>query len=567
MKRIAVGNKYGELTVVGRAPDFLSNFGKHIPIWICECDKHHHKIEYRAESVYNGKCPYCSNDRLLVGFNDLSTLYPDLSEEWDYEKNGELKPSQFTPRSHKKIWWKCKKCGDSWLTEIYVRVKGHGCPYCANKKASSKNNLATVAPDLAAEWNYERNGTLTPKDVAPNSPKAVWWRCSRGHEWKAKVQNRYLGRGCRICSAELKSSFPEQAIRYYLSKYFKTESRFRIENWEVDIFLPDLNIGIEYDGLAWHLTSEKLIDREMRKNDFIKKSSIKLIRVKETKSIQEDNNSTIFLNISKNGYVYSQLDNAIIRLLILLTGKKESAFNINHQRDRTDILSSYIKLTKENNLETEVKEATIFWDYEKNKELQPNQFTRNSNHVVWWKCPTCGGSWEKSIIAFSKGDRCPYCSGHRLLPGFNDLETMFPEVANEWNYEKNGNMTPANTYARSSKRLWWVCAKGHEWQQTLSARISKHTGCPYCSGKAYLFGPNAKQVEEWDKKFEEARQYFDNHGNLEVPIGYISDSGLKLGVWIQSQRTKCNNGNLLPDRKQRLDSIGMIWNVKRGPKK
>ena len=173
MKKIQIGDMYGELRVVGRATDFISSHNHRLPIWICEC-KNNHRIEYRTESVKNGKCPYCSYDRLLFGFNDLCTLYPDISSEWDYEKNGELKPTQFTPRSHQKIWWKCHRCGDSWKTEIYVRVKGHGCPYCANKKASSHNNLLVAAPELAAEWNYERNGNLTPKDVAPNSTKKVW---------------------------------------------------------------------------------------------------------------------------------------------------------------------------------------------------------------------------------------------------------------------------------------------------------------------------------------------------------------------------------------------------------
>ena len=120
MKKLSIGNKYGELTIVGRAFDFISNQEKHVPIWICECEKHHHRIEYRAESVKNGKCPYCSSNRLLVGFNDLCSSYSEIAQEWDYEKNGDLKPSQFTGRSHQKAWWKCKKCGESWLTEIYV---------------------------------------------------------------------------------------------------------------------------------------------------------------------------------------------------------------------------------------------------------------------------------------------------------------------------------------------------------------------------------------------------------------------------------------------------------------
>ena len=569
MKKFAIGKKYGVLTIIDRAPDIVYSSGQKARRWVCECDKHH-KIVYRDESVWNGKCPYCNYDRLLTGFNDIATLYPEIAQEWDYEKNGELKPTQFTPRSHEKVWWKCKKCGDSWQTQIYVRIKGHGCPYCTNHKASSYNNLMLAAPQLAAEWNYEKNGSLTPRDVAPYSSKKVWWRCSKGHEWIAPVENRFSGRGCRICSCELKSSFPEQAVKYYLAKAFNTLNRFRIEKWELDIYLPDFRIGIEYDGLAWHLTNEKLINREMRKNEFFSNSQIDLIRVKETKQKLNDSRNTIYLEIAKSGYTYSLLDDAIIRLLKLIEQKTGKTLNIdvNHQRDRTDILNSYINLKKENSLGTEVDDSYRFWDYEKNKGLTPEQFTKASNHIVWWKCPVCGGSWEKSIIAFGKGDRCPYCSGHRLLPGFNDLQTMNPELVKEWNYNKNLSITPDSIYAKSSKKVWWICSKGHEWRQAPQVRISKGVGCPYCGGKEYLLsGPNEKQTLQWNKLYDEAKEYHSSFGNLEVPISYISPSGAKLGMWIHVQRTRFNNGNLIEERKAKLDQIGMIWVVKRGPKK
>ena len=61
------------------------------------------------------------------------------------------------------------------------------------------NDLQSVNPALAKEWNYEKNNGLTPMVVMPNSGKKVWWKCSKGHEWQARVADRNKGRGCPIC--------------------------------------------------------------------------------------------------------------------------------------------------------------------------------------------------------------------------------------------------------------------------------------------------------------------------------------------------------------------------------
>ena len=66
--------------------------------------------------------------------NNLAKCFPEISKEWDYNKNGDLKPEMFFPKSGKKVWWKCKQ-GHSWLASIDSRTKRkHNCPYFAIKK-------------------------------------------------------------------------------------------------------------------------------------------------------------------------------------------------------------------------------------------------------------------------------------------------------------------------------------------------------------------------------------------------------------------------------------------------
>lgn len=62
------------------------------------------------------------------------------------------------------------------------------------------NDLLTVNPGLAKEWDYEKNVNLRPESFLANSHEKVWWICNKGHEWEATINNRKNGRGCPICS-------------------------------------------------------------------------------------------------------------------------------------------------------------------------------------------------------------------------------------------------------------------------------------------------------------------------------------------------------------------------------
>ena len=129
----------------------------------------------------------------------MLTINPTLAKEWNHEKNDKLTPSDVMPNSNKKVWWKCSN-GHEWQAMVSSRNKGACCPYCSGRNAiKGENDLQTVNPTLAKEWNYEKNNGLTPMDVLPNSGKNVWWKCSEGHEWQARIADRNKGRGCPIC--------------------------------------------------------------------------------------------------------------------------------------------------------------------------------------------------------------------------------------------------------------------------------------------------------------------------------------------------------------------------------
>ena len=147
-------------------------------------------------------CPFCSGLKAIRGETDLQTINPSLAKEWNYEKNDGITPMDILPNSGKKVWWKCSK-GHEWEAVIAQRNNGRGCPYCAGKKVlKDYNDLCTLNPILANEWNISKNEVLTPMDVAPGSHKKIWWKCENNHEWQATINSRNQGNGCPECARQ-----------------------------------------------------------------------------------------------------------------------------------------------------------------------------------------------------------------------------------------------------------------------------------------------------------------------------------------------------------------------------
>ena len=140
------------------------------------------------------------NRNRILRQGSLAQTHPDLAAEWNYELNGDLRPDDVTKGASRKVWWTCPK-GHTYQSTIANRVSGRKCPVCAGKKIiDGVNDLATLNPSLAQEWDYERNQNLTPNQISPNSHKKVWWICKNGHEWEAQVKSRNYGCGCPMCA-------------------------------------------------------------------------------------------------------------------------------------------------------------------------------------------------------------------------------------------------------------------------------------------------------------------------------------------------------------------------------
>ena len=148
----------------------------------------------------------------------------------------------------------------------------------------------------------------------------------------------------------------------------------------------------------------------------------------------------------------------------------------------------------ENDLAALYPEIAAQWDGEKNGRLTAKEVSPYSNRKAWWRCRE-GHSWQAAIAARTKRKTgCPYCTGRKVLAGYNDLATAEPFVAMQWHPTMNAPLTPEQVSAGSRRQVWWQCGLGHVWKARVHSRAGKQRrGCPVCAGrtKAMDRGPPA----------------------------------------------------------------------------
>ncbi len=160
----------------------------------------------------------------------------------------------------------------------------------------------------------------------------------------------------------------------------------------------------------------------------------------------------------------------------------------------------------------EKKKTTLFvadypilkveWDYEQNQPLIPEQVPHKSHKKVNWICSE-GHRWPATISNRAKGSGCPYCAGKLPIPGKTDFATVYPDIAEQWDYENNGGKTPQDVCARAHQSANWICSEGHRWPARITDR-AKGNGCPYCAGKLPIPGKTdlasvfPDLAKEWD---------------------------------------------------------------------
>jgi len=178
-----------------------------------------------------------------------------------------------------------------------------------------KKSLAETHPGLAKQWHPSLNGDLAPLDVTTGSVKKVWWKCEKGddHVWKTTVVSR-RERDCPFCTLTPQSK-QELTITFELMKLFKNinpkglKTRLDGRLRAIDIFIPKLNLCIEFDGSYWH-KGKREIDKI--KSEMLFEEGFKLIRVRE-EPLKKIYDTDV---ISKQPYDGKQVTNDILSMIL-----------------------------------------------------------------------------------------------------------------------------------------------------------------------------------------------------------------------------------------------------------
>ncbi len=481
-----------------------------------------------------------------------------LMAEWDWEENNKqnLDPKQLTIGSGKKANWICPK-GHKWSASIYDRTKkGNGCPYCSNKKAlAGYNDLQSQRPELMKEWDFDSN-SIDPSAVVVGSNKKAVWICPKGHKYTKIIYLRAAGAGCPTCAKGRGTSFPEQCFFYYTKKTFPDAvNRYKdiFDNgMELDIYIPSIRTGIEYDGIYWH--DQNALEREEKKYQICKENNIRLLRIKEGLFKGFDNTADRKWYIPKK-CSYQELDFYITEYLKFLTFFSCNIPNVNVAKDKNEILE-YKTLRYEDSLSYLFPELAKEWHPTKNGKLTPDLFVPGSQEIVWWLCPECGNEWPASIVNRSKGHGCDICATERRKVTKKDTLLAKRGGINkkwcllDWDYEEN-EYGPEYYTNGSAEVVSWRCHKcGHKWKTPICNRTRDYrSGCSLCSGKTIVSGVNdlptimPELMQDWD--------YENNTGIDPTTVGrgsheYVSWKCHKCGYTWEAQVYNRANGKACP---------------------
>lgn len=418
-----------------------------------------------------------------------------LIDEFDCEKNGTT-PDKVAFGNNNKFSWRCPK-GHSYVSAITKRTNTkRGCPFCHHhiviqgetdfETYCKTNNLEY----LLDEWDYEKNSVL-PSEIFPNRHEKVFWLClEKKHSYESLPSDRIQGGGCSYCHSQ--TSFPEQTILYYMKQFgLYVDNRFKYDNkYEIDIYLPEYKIGIEYDGRAWH-SSKDSIRRDEKKNKVLSDAGIKLIRLREVGCSQIELYDAIEIPVS-------DLDTGIKELKQVLSnlGVQFEA-NINTKRDRQAIQSQYLSSKKEQSIKITHPHIAAEWNYDKNGDLKPEMFSYGSEEKVWWRCKNCGSEYKSTIFSRCINKHgCPSCARFNQCTKGTETFVDYSEIEPFWS-DSNPPMEAVSFASHTPLSITCPECNFSEIVNRLDQRVIRQEGltCKNCNYHV--------EVTKWKKEKED----------------------------------------------------------------
>ena len=449
------------LTVIG---EYVNNKTK--IRYICEnCGQEDEKV---PTSLLKGHgCKYCSAQK-------RGNLKRHTNEWFLSElkiKNPGIVPLESYKTYDKTIRCKCV-CGNVWSVSPANLLQGKRCKKCKGRKISERQMRSNKEfLRMLSKVNY----SIEPLEDYKGTDSEITFRCTIcGNTWSAKPKQVLKGRGCKVCQRRWQTSFPEQALYYYIKSEFPDAVNGFTDGFEpseLDIYIPSRGIGIEYDGRTHHNT---VTMAEANKYNTCIEKGIYLIRVRERAVGIKQGQICDLLIRSEYGDTkkYSSLNDCISSVLDYLHVKKD----INVERDVFEIKEQYYSMIKHNSLGELYPQIAKEWDYSQNGFVTPFMVSAKSGDKYHWLCSKCGRSYSSSPYLRTTGHGCSDCAGVSKKTHDRFVSEML---------EKRPDIIVIGEYINSKTKIKFKCRRcGNEFEavpHSILKNSSNGNGCAKCS--------------------------------------------------------------------------------------
>lgn len=356
-----------------------------------------------------------------------------------------------------------------------------------NRVQQGVNDLASIRPDIAGQWHPIKNSPLKPDQVAVKSSSKAWWQCDQHHEWQTAICNRTAelgGTNCPYCSGrkvlvglnDLTTTNKALSLEWHptkngllLPQQFSSGSERKVwwkcnnnHSWQAQIKArvrgngcPSCSGNIAMQGVTDLLT----LNPDLAKQWHPTKNALTPAEVKA------GSGQSVWWKCQQ-GHEW------------------QAVINSRNKGRGCPYCANKKPLAGFNDLQTTHPELASEWNSSLNaKKLE--SVLAGSHYIAVWNCAV-GHSWKAKVNDRQQGHGCPKCAGESrwnerlklMQNGPLSFLVQYPDLLSEWSLRNQ--IQPGEVHAKSGKKIWWVCAEGHEWSSSVANRANG-SGCPSCA--------------------------------------------------------------------------------------
>jgi hypothetical protein len=210
--------------------------------------KKHGDYDIRGDDLKNRGCKNCNREKIKSEYDsnwkkECTVIHNNKFDYSNTEVGDVLEHSEI----------RCRDCNTTFKQTPASHKSGRGCPVCV-LGVRGKSNLKTIedvekrAKEIGFNYDFSKSVYITCKDD-------IEIVCDKGHIFFQSPDELLNAKhGCKGCSKSKQTSKGEKELFNFISQFYKCEENNRkiLGGKELDIYVPSIKVGVEYNGLYWH---------------------------------------------------------------------------------------------------------------------------------------------------------------------------------------------------------------------------------------------------------------------------------------------------------------------------